>query len=101
MMKIRLLTPAEIEMLEAAIYYEMQAPGLGGKFLDILEAAITGITEYPETWPEIDKGIRSMINNMDVKEIETLCLLLNDEGQELLRRKKRSGSRWFQISVKG
>jgi len=31
-----------------------------------------------------------MINRMDVKELETLCLLLNDEGQELLRRKKET-----------
>ncbi len=29
-----------------------------------------------------------MINNMEIKELETLCLLLNDDGRELLRRKK-------------
>lgn len=34
------------------------------------------------------ENIAGIINSMDVKEIETLCLLLNDEGQELLRRKK-------------
>ena len=34
------------------------------------------------------ENIAGMINSMDVKEIETLCLLLNNEGQELLKRKK-------------
>ena len=47
------------------------------------------------------ENIAGIINSMDVKEIETLCLLINDEGQELLRREKRSGSGGFQISVKG
>ena len=36
------------------------------------------------------ENIAGMINRMDVKELETLCLLLNDEGQELLRRKKEA-----------
>jgi len=40
------------------------------------------------------ENIAGMINSMDVKEIETLCLLLNDEGQG-------SGNKGFQISVKG
>jgi len=34
------------------------------------------------------ENIAGIINSMDVKEIETLCLLLNDEGLELLKRKK-------------
>jgi hypothetical protein len=34
------------------------------------------------------ENVAGMINKMDEKELETLCLLLNDEGLELLRRKK-------------
>ncbi len=33
MMKVRFLTPAEIEMFEAAAYYEMQVTTLGVDFL--------------------------------------------------------------------
>ena len=33
-MNLRFLTPAEIEMFEAAAYYEMQVRGLGGSFLE-------------------------------------------------------------------
>ncbi len=57
-MKVRFLTPAEIEMLEASAYYEMQAENLGVNFLDIIESAVAEIAENPETWPEIDQGIR-------------------------------------------
>ena len=60
-MKVRFLTPAEIEMLEASIYYESQAAYLGDDFLDIVEAAVTEIAETPEIWPEIDPGIRRRV----------------------------------------
>ena len=57
-MKVRFLTPAEIEMFEASAYYEMQAPNLGENFLDIIEEAIEEIAKNPKLWPEIDYGIR-------------------------------------------
>jgi len=60
-MKVRFLAPAEIEMLEASIYYENQAAYLGDDFLDIVEAATGEIVESPETWPEIDPGIRRRV----------------------------------------
>jgi hypothetical protein len=37
MKTIRFLDPAEQEMLDAAMYYELQAPGLGNDFLDKIE----------------------------------------------------------------
>ena len=43
------------------------------------------------------ENIAGMINSMDVKELETLCLLLNDDGQELLRRKKESEKKDFKF----
>ena len=36
------------------------------------------------------ENIAGIINNMDVKEIETLCILLNNQGRELLKRKKEA-----------
>ena len=44
-MKVRFLTPAEIEMFEASVYYEMQATDLGNNFLDIIEEATSEIKE--------------------------------------------------------
>ena len=57
-MKIRFLVPAEIEMLEAAAYYEMHVKSLGENFLDIVETAVTEIAEEPTIWMEIYQGIR-------------------------------------------
>jgi len=57
-MKVRFLGPAEIEMLEAMAYYEIQVENLGENFLDIIEAAVREIAENPKTWPEIEQGIR-------------------------------------------
>jgi hypothetical protein len=39
----------------------------------------------------VDK-VAGMINSMEIRELETLCLLLNDDGRELLRRKKETES---------
>ncbi|MFA5905535.1 MAG: hypothetical protein WC836_16505 [Desulfobacula sp.] len=43
------------------------------------------------------ESIAGIINNMDVKEIETLCILLNDKDQELLKRKKEAKSKDFKL----
>ena len=60
-MKVRFLTPAEIEMFEASAYYEMQATDLGSNFLDIIEEATNEIKENPRAWPEIYQEIRRII----------------------------------------
>ena len=60
-MKVRFLAPAEIEMFEAAAYYELQVSTLGENFLDIIENAIDGIIAHPEACLEIDKGIRKLV----------------------------------------
>ena len=43
-MKVRFLSPAEIEMLEASAYYEIQATNLGDDFLNIIEEAVNEIS---------------------------------------------------------
>ena len=57
-MRVRFLLPAEEEMIEAAIYYEMQVEGLGKNFLDIIEGAVAETAENLEIWPEIEQGIQ-------------------------------------------
>ncbi|MBN1602716.1 MAG: type II toxin-antitoxin system RelE/ParE family toxin [Chitinispirillaceae bacterium] len=55
---VRFLLPAELEMLDAARFYELQATGLGGDFLNKIEQAIKDISEDPEKWPTIHVQIR-------------------------------------------
>jgi plasmid stabilization system protein ParE len=58
MKPVRFLRPAELEMLDAAQYYELQAPGLGIDFLDKIDSAIQDIGMNPERWPVAHFNIR-------------------------------------------
>ena len=58
MKMIRLLQPAEQEMLDAIAYYETQVRGLGDDFLKKMESAVADIAENPERWPTIKLNVR-------------------------------------------
>ena len=58
MKTVRFLDPAEQEMLDAAMYYELQAPGLGSDFLDKIDTAVQEIGENPERCPIIQSKTR-------------------------------------------
>ena len=58
MKPVRFLRPAELEMLDAARYYELQAPGLGDDFLDKIDSAVQDISEHPERWPVVRPNTR-------------------------------------------
>lgn len=55
---LRLLHSAELEMADAARYYELQAPGLGQAFLDQLESVFQDVQTFPEHWPIFEDDIR-------------------------------------------
>jgi len=44
----RFLSPALGEIVEAAEYYEERVAGLGGDFVDEVDAAICRIIQFPE-----------------------------------------------------
>jgi plasmid stabilization system protein ParE len=54
----RLLSVAEAELVEAAKWYEKQAPGLGQQFLDEFEATMDRVTRFPEAWTRISNRHR-------------------------------------------
>ncbi len=58
MKTVRFLRPAEQEMVDAARYYELQAPGLGDDFLDKVAAAVQDIGGHPERWPVVRSDVR-------------------------------------------
>jgi hypothetical protein len=57
-MKYRLLSIAEEDLAVAAAFYERQATGLGGEFLDEFEAALTRVCRFPEAWHPISRRHR-------------------------------------------
>ncbi len=58
MKPIVVLEPARQEMIDAAKYYELQAPGLGHQFLDKIESAMEDLGRAPDQWPVIRHNIR-------------------------------------------
>ncbi len=60
-MRVRFLTPAEIEMFEASVYYENQVSTLGDDFLNVIEEAVDDLAAHPQAWPEIEKGVRRQL----------------------------------------
>lgn len=58
MKTLRLLLPAEDEMLEAAFFYEQQSGGLGQDFLRKVQSALDEIGRHPTRWPKVRGNIR-------------------------------------------
>ena len=58
MKELNFLLPAEVEMTEAALYYEACAAQLGERFLDTVQLGVEQIQESPITWPSIGYGIQ-------------------------------------------
>ena len=57
-MKIRFLTPAQWEVNDAVQWYNDQKVDLGIEFLDELDMAVRRIAAFPESYPEIEQGLR-------------------------------------------
>ena len=57
-MKVEFHPEAVAEFEDAVIYYEHHQEGLGGKFLNAIEAAIRSIQRAPRRWPILDQAIR-------------------------------------------
>lgn len=58
MKTVRMVRPAEQEMLDAAAYYELQVSGLGQDFLTKIASAVADIAENPDRWPIVRLNIR-------------------------------------------
>ena len=48
MITYRFLSPAEEEMTEAALFYEIASAGLGNDFLDDVQRAVNRLSAYPQ-----------------------------------------------------
>ena len=60
-MKVRFISPADIELDEAIRYFDNQLPGLGFRFFQEIEAAIERIKFMPEAWTKIGDRTRRCI----------------------------------------
>jgi plasmid stabilization system protein ParE len=60
-MKVRFLTPAQRELNDAVHWYNEQKVGLGTEFLDQLDNAVRRLRTFPESFHEIETGLRRCI----------------------------------------
>ncbi|HEY3153495.1 MAG TPA: type II toxin-antitoxin system RelE/ParE family toxin [Candidatus Binatia bacterium] len=57
-MKVVFLAPAQNELDDAVAWYNRQAAGLGRELLDELDRAVRRPLAFPQSYPEIEPGIR-------------------------------------------
>ena len=58
MIDYRYLLPAEVEMTEAALFYDEQLPGLGVDYLDDIQRSIDRVRAHPEIGQTIQGNFR-------------------------------------------
>jgi toxin ParE1/3/4 len=58
MKRLTYLSVAEIELVEAAQFYDERQPGVGKLFLDAVREAGERIRRNPEWWPVLETPIR-------------------------------------------
>ena len=61
MIGYRFLTPAEEEMIAAALYYEAASTGLGNRFLAEVQRVVDYLRAYPSAGVAIDNHLRRML----------------------------------------
>jgi len=60
-LKVRLISPANLELDKAVRYYDHQLPGLGFRFFQEASAAIERIILIPEAWTKVGARTRRCI----------------------------------------
>lgn len=77
---------AEVELAETILYYETQAPGLGGRFAAEVERAIEQLLQHPKIGVSGEGGFRKWVldtfpYNLRYSETEDLVYILVVESQ--------------------
>jgi toxin ParE1/3/4 len=57
----RFLAEAEAELHADVDYFDAQSPGLGDRFADDVDAAISSVREYPESGRRIGRYVRKRV----------------------------------------
>ena len=52
---------AEFEIVEAAEWYAQRAPGLGGEFVRVVDAALAAVERNPLQYPLVDPPVRRAV----------------------------------------
>ncbi len=94
MKPVRFLLPAEQEMLDAELYYESRAHGLGDDFIDRVDEVVCDIAENPSRWPIIRFNVRRRL----IRRYPFAVLYREDDDEIVIlavMHQKRHPSYWF------
>lgn len=61
---IQVLEAADREWIEAALWYDGQPPGLGNRFIEMVEKKLDLIAKYPEGYPKRKGNFREALVNI-------------------------------------
>lgn len=61
---IQILEAADKEWTEAALWYDKQSPGLGNRFIVMVEKKLELIAKYPERYPKRKGNFREALVNI-------------------------------------
>ncbi|WP_437574207.1 type II toxin-antitoxin system RelE/ParE family toxin [Sorangium sp. So ce887] len=70
---------AELDIREAADWYEGEEDGLGGQFVDELRHIVRRISDLPSQFPDVGRGVRRALLK---RSPHTVYFLLRVEGSE-------------------
>jgi toxin ParE2 len=57
-MKLRFLSAARAELVQAAEFYDDRVTGLGADFLVEVDAALARVIKFPQAWKQISRQFR-------------------------------------------
>mgnify|MGYP001767603289 CR=1 FL=1 len=60
-MKVEFLSVAQLELADAAVYYESVSKGLGVDFVSEVKNAVKAIDAHPEAWAVLQGDIRRIL----------------------------------------
>jgi len=60
-MRLEFHPEAELELIEAAVHYELEVPGLGGRFESEVRRATDLLLEHPEIGRSADSDLRQFV----------------------------------------
>jgi plasmid stabilization system protein ParE len=61
---IQILEAADKEWTKAALWYEGQSPGLGNRFIEMVEKKLDLISKYPDRYPKRKGNFREALVNI-------------------------------------
>ena len=63
-MKTRIVSAAEAEFADAALYYLEESPDAVSRFLDEVEEALAEVGAFPSRYPTVHSNIRAKVLNV-------------------------------------